>query len=335
MGGVDNRDSILTRTLSGGMLYAPPPAWCPSLSVVAIERQASGLRRDPPGRAGSQRGEYEEATGMTERMGLERRAPHHKEEVALIELPLTRANRISLARAFRDVRRVDLSVECAIEGQMGKAYVDDAEHPAAFAIEQSGFFCYLAGDPHAKGGGELVKTLSSPKLLMPSAPGWIELAREVHGDKLKKLTRYSFSSHRLSLEHLEGLLARSRFKDSLRRIDPTMARHPGGLVDISAFDSAEDFAERGIGYCLLDGDTMTGAAYSSLVCSQGIEISLYVLPDYRMRGVGTALAASLLRWCLEHHMDPHWDAANPESCGLAGKLGYVPDGTYEAHFLIS
>jgi GNAT superfamily N-acetyltransferase len=272
---------------------------------------------------------------MTERMGLEWRASHHKEGVAVIELPLTRANRILLARTFREVRRVDLSIECAIEGQMGKAYVDDAEHPAAFEIEQSGFFCYLAGDPHARGGRELVGALASPKFLMPSSPGWIELAREIHGDKLKKLTRYSFSSERLSLEHLEGLLATSRFGDSIRPIDTVLARHPGGLVDVSAFDSAEDFADRGIGYCLLDGDTMAGVAYSSLVCSQGIEISLFVLPDYRMRGVGTALSASLLKWCLEHHMDPHWDAANPESCGLAGKLGYVPDGTYEAHFLIS
>ena len=41
------------------------------------------------------------------------------------ELPLNKANRIKLAIAFKNVPRVDLSIDSAIEGQMGKAFVDD------------------------------------------------------------------------------------------------------------------------------------------------------------------------------------------------------------------
>ena len=104
-------------------------------------------------------------------------------------------------------------------------------------------------------------------------------------------------------------------------------------ADISDFESPEDFAERGIGYCLRDSDTMVGVAYSSLVCSKGIEISIFVLPQHRRKGLATALAGNLLRWCLKHDMDPHWDAANPESCRLAEKLGYVQTGEYEAYIL--
>ena len=36
------------------------------------------------------------------------------------ELELTKANRLKIARAFRGNKRVDFSIECAIEGQLGR-----------------------------------------------------------------------------------------------------------------------------------------------------------------------------------------------------------------------
>jgi len=35
------------------------------------------------------------------------------------ELELTKMNRLKIARAFRDVPRVDMSIPCVVEGQMG------------------------------------------------------------------------------------------------------------------------------------------------------------------------------------------------------------------------
>ncbi len=37
----------------------------------------------------------------------------------ITEYPLTKPNRVKLARAFKHVPRVDLSIQCAIEGLMG------------------------------------------------------------------------------------------------------------------------------------------------------------------------------------------------------------------------
>ena len=50
------------------------------------------------------------------------------------ELPLMKANRLRLARAFRDSKWVDLAIDCVLEGQMGRAFVDDLDSPAAFMI---------------------------------------------------------------------------------------------------------------------------------------------------------------------------------------------------------
>jgi len=106
------------------------------------------------------------------------------------------------------------------------------------------------------------------------------------------------------------------------------------FVDLSDFDSPEDFVQRGIGFYLEKNGTVVGAAYSSLVCSKGIEVSLFVLEDYRRQGIVTILASRLLKWCIANNADANWDAANPESCKLAEKLGYIQRGEYQAHYLV-
>ena len=251
------------------------------------------------------------------------------------EYPLTRANRIALARAFRDVPRVDLSIDCALEDQMGSAFVDDLENPRAFQIAV-GPFRYFAGDPTVPGAQAMLKMLPPGSFLMPSAPGWLEAAQAIHGEKLVPLRRHSFSSKSLSAAHLRELGQRSRFADRVEEMDASFAARVWGqdhFVDLSTYESPEDFARRGIGFTVEDKGTIVGAAFASLVSSRGIEVSLYVLPDYRRQGIGTLLASRLLLSCLESGFDPHWDAANPESCRLAERLGYAPAGTYTAHYL--
>lgn len=254
----------------------------------------------------------------------------------MIELTLNKANRVLLARAFRRCQRVDLSIDCVIEGQMGRAFADDSENPTAFRIGV-GPFSYFAGDVRGSAAREMIMDLSPYPLLMPSTAGWIDLAKEVHGERLASFPRYSFSSENLSVDQLDHLLSTSPFKDGMQRIDAAVASEALAIqdvvLDLSDFDSAEDFEERGIGFRLMDNDSMMGVAFSSLVCSKGIEVSIFVFPKHRRKGVALALGSKLLKWCLEHHMDPHWDAANPESCTLAEKLGYVQTETYEAYYL--
>lgn len=253
----------------------------------------------------------------------------------ITEYPLTKANRIILARAFKDVPRVDLTIDCVLEAQMGQAFVDDVQHPAVFRI-QAGPFVYFAGEAASPGGSEMLKNIAPYTLLMSSAPGWLEAARQMYGERLLVFDRYSFSSAKLSHEHLEQLCQASPFKDKVQRMDAAFATPLWGqehFVDLSYFDSVDDFAQRGIGFYVAMKDAIAGASYSQLVCSKGIEVSLFVLPEYRRQGIATAVASHLLKWCLENGLDAHWDAANPESCKLAAKLGYKFTGDYLAYYL--
>ncbi len=264
----------------------------------------------------------------------------------MIPFPLTKPNRLALARAFRNHTRVDMGIDCAIEDQMGSAFVDDAHMPSAFLVEQGGFFAYLAGDPHTTAARELAAALSGPKIIMPSAVSgrdpWTSLLHDAHGASLIAIDRYRFSGHTISGAGLQGLLDQSPHRDAIQRIDANLAQQlyaqPDAYLDLADYDSPHDFCDRSIGYAFHTGQEGAspragGVAYGSLACSRGIEVSIFVQPAYRRRGVATALAAALLLHCGQHNMDANWDAANPESCALALRLGYTALGPYTAHFL--
>lgn len=94
------------------------------------------------------------------------------------------------------------------------------------------------------------------------------------------------------------------------------------------FDSPEDFIARGFGYCALDGSKLACIGSSFVVCQRGVEIQIDTQENYRGRGLATAVAAAMIIHCLENNLIPGWDAATPISAGLAGKLGYTPQGEY-------
>lgn len=253
----------------------------------------------------------------------------------ITKYPLTKSNRIRLAQAFRNVPRVDISIECVLEDQMGFAYVDNPENPSVYMI-RIGPFHYFAGDVNGEGAQGMVKGFPPYNLFMSASAGWADAFKQVYGERFFKTERYSFSSRNLSIAHAEKLCQASKFAKDVKRTDSTLLERLKGqdhFIDVSDFESPADFAGRGIGFYIEKDGKVIGAAYSSLVCSTGIEVSLFVEEGYRRQGVATVLSANLIRWCLEHNMDAHWDAANPESCQLAEKLGYAPLGSYQAYFL--
>lgn len=213
-----------------------------------------------------------------------------------MEYPLTKANRLELARSFRNVPRVDISIECVLEGQMGKVFVDNVEKPSAYKIQVGPFF-YFAGKP----SDEMLKNIKPYTLFMPSSQGWLEAGQKMYGERLHSFDRYSFSSGQLSREQLQNLCQASKFATGIKQMDIALITRlwgQGHFIDVSDFESPADFIERGIGYYLEQDGAVIGAAYSSLVCSKGIEVSLFVTDEYRQQGIATSLSAHLINWTL-------------------------------------
>ena len=252
------------------------------------------------------------------------------------ELPLDPDVRDRLAELFSRVPRVDCGIDAVLGGPAGRALVDDPTRPQAAALTV-GPFWYLAGDAALPAALALLDRIPPYSLVMPSGPGWEALADEQFGDRLEPTTRISFAPDGLAPAHLDALVAASPHRDRLQSLDAarvaTLAGRSDGWLDLDGFTSPADFGARGFGYALADADAIFGAAWTSLAWSRGIEVSVFVEPRHRRRGVATVVAARLVRESLARGLRPNWDAANPESCRLAERLGYVRTGTYLARFL--
>ena len=251
----------------------------------------------------------------------------------MISYPLTRQNRITLARAFAQVPRVDISIQCVLEDQMGAAFVDDDAAPQFFMIELDGFFIYLAGDFTGDPGADFLVQVPGGRMLMAGTAGWHDVVGQVYGERLVTIERYSFSSENLIRQNLEQIAAINPHTQQVQQMDVALAEGDFPYFEIGAFESAADFVARGAGFCMLEEEKIIAVAYSSLACSDAIEISIFVEEAYRQQGRATALATQLLLWCLDNNVRPNWDAANEESCILAEKLGFSERQPYTAYFL--
>jgi GNAT superfamily N-acetyltransferase len=251
------------------------------------------------------------------------------------ELELNDAVCAKLAETFRLSPRVDMGIDSLIERRLGRAFADDRREPRAFRLE-IGPFAYFAGDATSPGSRGLMAALAPRRLMMPSPPTWHRCADAVFGDRLIPLMRYRFDPEPLTEAHLRALLASSRHTDSIAVLDAERANRllarEDSYLDIEGFASLATFLAEGLGFAVLDGERCLGVAYSSLACSRGIEVSVYVEPEQRRRGLATALASRLLLECLCSGVRPNWDAANPASYKLALKLGLAFVETYNAYY---
>jgi GNAT superfamily N-acetyltransferase len=226
---------------------------------------------------------------------------------------------------------VDIAIECAIEGRDVSVLVDDLQEPSVVLVEASGLLCYFAGDAQHPEAHNAVRQLVGPRIVMPSPEPWIELLYDVHGEMVLVTDRYQFSSESLSYDRLASVVERSPIRHLLRKIEPAMLSSSRGLLGGGRIATDLDTAD--LGFCAIEGENLLGVAYPSLAHKAAIEVSIFVAPEHRRRGIATLLGAKLAKRALERGLDPHWDAANPVSCRLALKLGYKFIGSYEAHSL--
>ncbi|MBV8090556.1 MAG: GNAT family N-acetyltransferase, partial [Alphaproteobacteria bacterium] len=99
------------------------------------------------------------------------------------------------------------------------------------------------------------------------------------------------------------------------------------------FRSHDEFITRGVGVGILHQGMFVSGASSGAAGGGKLEIEIQTHRQFRRRGMARAVAAALILYCLEHGIEPCWDAANEPSAGLARQLGFHSTGKYEAYRL--
>jgi GNAT superfamily N-acetyltransferase len=222
-----------------------------------------------------------------------------------------------------------------LEGSLGQVWVDDLEDPQTAILAIPEFkVIFLGGDANIASVDEYLTELPSFTFVMFGSEGWQPLLTATHPKKWIVIPRFAFSSESLDVGYLLELKARLSNEYRIEKIDMAIAKQIMGektaLTEeqLFGFASAEDYIERGIGYCIFAGEEIVSIGAAGVACEKGIEIQINTAKKYEGQGLATVVAAALIIDCLEQGIDPNWDAATEVSAGLAKKLGYTPKGEY-------
>ena len=222
----------------------------------------------------------------------------------------------------------DSVVWSAMQGVMGKIYVDSLEKPES-GVVMLGDFSFLSGKPSK----EIVlwkpqECHSQELILVPQNENWAQLIEDCYGKRAQKTIRYAIKKEPgiFDLEKLQKVAAGLPKEYEIRLIDRELyeiCRSTQWSKDLTAnYENYGQYEEFGLGVAILkDGEVVAGiSSYSGY--HGGIEIEVVTREDYRRKGLAYIGAARLLLECDNRGLYANWDAANKMSVGLAEKLGY-------------
>jgi hypothetical protein len=248
-------------------------------------------------------------------------------------LDMQSSSRAELASLFAHHRHLRVVMDAILQGYCGTALASIGSKPRVAQLTV-GVFTFFGGDPTHPIARTLIERLSGQRIIVFAEEGWRDTILRAHGERIGTEQRLSFSSANLNLDHLRVLMSDVPDRFHIERINVDLAQRicdevSPDLLLPEVFASPVDFFERGIGFCALTGGQLVCGATSAFICDEAIEIQINTNKAYRRMGLATAVGATLLVHCLEHGIDPHWDAGAPASERVAEKLGYVPDSAYE------
>lgn len=249
------------------------------------------------------------------------------------------ANKDFLKPLFRNQK--DSLVLSCIQNYFGRAWIDTKEEPKSGLIIV-GDFCYFAGIPKEELVINVLKAAGREEITaVPENEQWGSLIQQIHGKHCRKIQRYGIKKEgdifdREKLEkYVESIKEPYRICLMGAREYKISFQEEWSKDWCRNFKDWEDFKNRGLGVVIYHGEKVVAGASSYTSYKEGIEVDISVHPDYRQRGLATAVGAKLVLESLKRGLYPNWDARNLMSVEVAKKLGYHYDGPYTAYEIFS
>lgn len=228
-----------------------------------------------------------------------------------------------------------------LQGIMGSVYIPAGRTPVSAAALLNDF-CFLAGEPSAELAAAALRLARENGycLAVPQHAGWMPVMDAVYTGRGRWMERYAIRKEPgcFSQEKLTALAGTLPSPYRIRRIDREIyiqCRNTPWCRDlIAGFPTWEDYQRLGIGCVVTDHGIIAAGASSYSRYRTGIEIEIDTKPEYRRKGLATAVGAALILECLRAGLYPSWDAASRISVALAEKLGYTFSHAYPTCELI-
>jgi hypothetical protein len=226
----------------------------------------------------------------------------------------------------------------AIEQERCRLWVDSLEFPSA-ALWQLKILNAVTGDSSNSAAEELIRKVEPAQIIFAPDSEWEKVIRSVWGKRMGVQQRTKMSPHSLDIEYLrklreiipDGFTLERMDLATVKTLDKRMAMH----IPLF-FGGSKEFSEKGIGFCIKhEGKVVsTASTFTPFTNEFEIQVETSGTPDYRRKGLATAVSAALIVYALENNLIPQWDAANEKSIGLALKLGYSNPESWQAYYLI-
>lgn len=238
----------------------------------------------------------------------------------------------------------DSCPEAFLQGVMGRGFTDSLSHPS-YGIIQIGDFCFLDGNKEASSDRNILSALNkifhNPDMIfIPLSKSWNRQFDTTSA--YYRETRYALNKP--DIRHFDKNLLISYISQTtydanytkttstndfiIQPIDEkyyhAVQNHTWSKDFTSNYPDYSTFKRLGFGFLAIERTTGIIAAGASSFSSShnSIEIEIATNPDYRKRGLATAVSARMVLECIERGKYPSWDAANLISVTIAEKLGY-------------
>lgn len=217
-----------------------------------------------------------------------------------------------------------------LDGVMGKVFVDNVRNPnIAFLVVRN--YCFISGNIDDKDLKDIIDKNFKEYILIPSDDIASKIEK-IYSRNIRKSQRYSIKKEAtFDKENLYRMINSLDKKFEIAKIDETLADN---IKKMKFLNITDNYKKYGIGFCCIYNDEIIGVASSNIFYKDGIEVNIKVKEDYRRKGIATTLASRLIIECLDQNKKISWDAANTNSVGLAQKLGFEYDSTYNTYNFI-
>lgn len=225
----------------------------------------------------------------------------------------------------------------ALAQNRGTVWVDSLELPKVTRL-QLGIINALAGDTKNSESVEIIKMINPHELVFFSNEDWIDLVRDLWGDRLGVQKRTMMSPDSLNINTLKGFVNGLPNEYTLEKLDLETIRNLSEIMSFHIslfFGTPEEFIDKGFGFCIKhEGEVVSIAStFTPFIDEFEIEVRTENNNEYRRKGLATIVSSALILFALERGFIPHWDAANEISVKLAFKLGYTNPFPWEAFYL--
>ena len=227
-------------------------------------------------------------------------------------------------------------IEGVYAGEFGLAWADNVNAPNV-AIAHIGWsdlgFSFVAGDTGTTEAVDALRMIPGGSIIVTADAAWDALVRETLGAKAQPAMRTALATpapDAWDRNRLRAFVAALPGGFAIRRVvagdlDAFAALEPDLIGN---FRTRDAYIERGLGFGVWIGERCVAGCSSYTMARSKIEIEIDTHVEFRRRGLARSVAAAMILHCLDHDIEPCWDAHNPESAALALQLGFIDPQPY-------